>query len=107
MTINREPYKVGDRHYVDKDPDNKWTYVGDFSEEMTFNATSIESCELISDRMTVLKGPTVQGNYILFQVQGPTATPQEGQEDAFVTMRVICANGDQFDDTLWFKSVEK
>lgn len=110
MTINRDPYydPVKDRHYVDKDPNNKWTYVADMSDECTKNNTTITSATAIvgDSRMTVLSGPTVQsGLYVKLQVQGPI--PADGAtytDDAYVTIRCVCANGDQFDKTIWFKS---
>lgn len=111
MTINRKPYYdlVKDRWYVDKDGDNKWTYLGDMTTECTLNNTTVTSATAIpSDaRMTVLKGPTVSnGLYVMIQVQGPL--PVNGTtfpDDAFVTLRCTCANGDQFDKTIWFKPV--
>jgi hypothetical protein len=103
---NREPYKVGDKHYVDKDPDNKWTYVADFTEECELNATTVASCTTIVSRMTILAGPTVEaGMLVKFKVEGPSA-PLDDPEDAFVTLRATCANGDQFDKTLYFKPSE-
>jgi hypothetical protein len=111
MTIIREPYydEAKDRWYVDKDPDNKWTYVWDLTEELTLNNTTATSCTAAPDpRITVLAGPTVQtpGNLLVkVKFSGPTTGGGPYSDDAFLTLHIVCANGDEFDKTLWVKAV--
>ena len=104
---NREPYKEGNRHFVDKDPDNKWFYVADVTDEITLNNTTAVSAVAIVHRMTVLVQPDVQeGKFIVFKVEGPSPALEGDTEDAHVTLRVTCANGEQFDKTVYYKAEE-
>jgi hypothetical protein len=112
MTILRVPYKdtTKDRWYVDKDPDNKWTYVWDLTTELTLNNTTAASATAIpSDaRITVLAGPTVQtpGNLLIkVKFSGPVTTGGPYSDDASLTIHTVCVNGDEFDKTLWIKPV--
>lgn len=112
MTIKRDPYydPLKDRWYVDKDPDNQWTYVADMTSELTLNNTTASSCAAVlpDNRITVLGGPTVQtpGNLLIkVKFTGPTPKTDPSQDDASLTLRVTCANGDQFDKTIWVKPV--
>jgi hypothetical protein len=113
MTINRNPYydTARDRWYVDKDPDNQWTYVADMTSELTLNNTTASTCTaIVSDsRITVLAGPTVQtpGNLLIkVKFSGPVVGSGTYTDDAFITLRTVCANGDQFDKTIWVKPVQ-
>lgn len=108
---NRKVYwdEVKQRWYADKDPNNKWTYTASVEGECILNNTTALSCVAIPYRMTMLVEPQVQnGKYLVFKVQGPFAPPtgDDSQEDAFVTLRTLYANGDESDDTLYFKAVE-
>jgi hypothetical protein len=113
MTVNRTPYKdtTKDRWYVDKDPDNKWTYVADMTAELTLNNTTASSCTATpsDSRITVLAGPTVQtpGNMLIkVKFSGPTTTGGPYTDDACLTLHVVCANGDEFDKSIWVKPVQ-
>lgn len=112
MTIHRDPYydSSKDRWYVDKDADNKWTYVADMTAELTLNNTTAQSCIATpsDSRISVLAGPTVQtpGNLLIkVKFTGPTPKTDPSQDDASLTLHVVCANGDEFDKTIWVKPV--
>jgi hypothetical protein len=108
MTINRNPYIFNERHYVDKDPDNKWYYVIDVTDEITKNNTTAVSATYTTSRMTVLEGPTVSsGKYITIKVTGPSDPVNQTDEDAFVQLHVTCANTEEFDKRLWFNQGNK
>lgn len=106
---NRDIYELNGRKYADKDPNNKWTYVASVESECTLNNTLAADCVAIPYRMTVLVEPQVQnGKFIVFKVTGPNP-PAQGDtsaEDAFITLRTTYANGDESDDTIYFKAVE-
>lgn len=110
--IKREPYYDDDkdRWYVDKDANNEWTYVFDLTFELQMNNTTAASCEAIPGdaRIAVLAGPTVQapGNTLVkVKFTGPTAKIKPDDDDASLTIRTTCANGDKFDKTVWVKPV--
>lgn len=108
MTTNRNPYKVGDRHYVDKDPNNEWYYVFDISAELALSNTTAVSATSTVDRMTVMEGPTLQaGKYFVVKLSGPSDKTVQTQDDASVKLAVTCANGEKFDKTLWFNQDDK
>jgi hypothetical protein len=100
-----------DRLYADKDPDNKWHYVHDITEDLQLNGMAASGVIAIPDRMTITKQPTIETEtvdgvlrtYLKVQVTGPTAAPTAGQDDASYTLRVTCDNDDVIDFPLYFK----
>jgi hypothetical protein len=110
--INREIYEKNDRKYANKDPDNKWYYYADITEELTFNNTSAVSCIAVPHRMTVIKAPVIHYDsqtgktIITWMVSGPTAAESPDDEDGHVTLRVTCENEEQFDVTLYYLPLE-
>lgn len=115
--INYEPYEQNDQHWVDKDPDNKQTYVIDITDEMVKNAVIAISVTAPNQyRMTITKGPTLETDlvdgvnrtYVKYQVTGPTPITDQLPDDAHVTVRVVAdGDGDDFDYTVYFKPVSK
>jgi hypothetical protein len=101
---NLDPYKDGDRWYIDVDPDDIRIYVGDVSAELTNSNTTASSCVLVLQNMIAVGSVTIQGGLIATKLQGNNMSTVS---DNLCTFRVTCANGEQFDKTIYFKKVDK
>lgn len=113
--MNLDPYKIGDRNYVDKDPDNKVTYIQDITDDLLLNGVTATGVAGYVDNMLITKQPTVSTKVIngvtrtilAIQVKGPLAPVADGQEDASWTCRVVLDNGDDMDYSVWVKAVQR
>lgn len=101
---NLDPYKDGDRWYIDVDPDDIRNYVADVSAELTNSNTTAASCVLVLQGMIAVGSVTIQDGLIATKLQGDSMSDTT---DNFCTFRVTCANGEQFDKTIFFKQVQK
>jgi len=99
-----EPYKEGDKHFLDVDPDDEVNYVANVLKWLTDNNTDASSFECIPVGCTVLLKDVPQG------AQGsllPVKLKVDFSEaDAHCTFRVDTTDNQQFDKTIWFKEVE-
>lgn len=98
-----EPYKEGDKHFLDVDTNDEVNYVADVSKWLTDNSTSTLSFELIPIGCTVLQKGTPQGDSggllpVKLKVDFDVADPH-------CTFRVDTEDDQQFDKTIWFKEV--
>lgn len=101
-----EPYKEGDKHFLDVDPDDEVNYVADVRKWLTDNSTIAVSFEPIPVGCTVLKQGTPQGERGgLLPVK---LRVDFNEPDAHCTFRVTTELTDdqQFDKTIWFNKVE-
>lgn len=102
---NVAAYTKGGKQYFDKDPDDQLFYVANIAADLTDSATTAASYTLITSGVTVLQQAAPQGtNGSLLAVKIGALTTVAG--DPFVTFRVTCANGEQFDRTVYFNSVD-
>lgn len=98
------PYLKNGRIYVDKDPDDELFYVANVAADLTDSATTAVSFEVITQGVTVLEQAAPQGtNGSLLPVKIGALTTDS--TDKFCTFRVACANGEQFDRTIYFNPV--
>lgn len=98
------PELVGDKWIVDKDPDDKLWYVANVTAQLTDSATTAVSFEAIVDGVSVLEKGNPQGSLnglLPVKLGGMGAVGVE----SFCTFRVTCANGEQFDRTIYFNRV--
>ena len=100
---NLDPYMIGDRHYIDVDPDDIRNYVADVSAELANSNTTASSCVLVVAGMVAVGSVTIQGGLIASKLQGSSMSDTS---DNYCTFRVTCANGEQFDKTIYFKNVD-
>lgn len=102
---NVAAYTKGGKQYFDKDPDDQLFYVANIAADLTDSATTAVSYTLITSGVTVLQQAAPQGtNGSLLAVKIGALTTVTG--DPFVTFRVTCANGEQFDRTIYFNPVD-
>jgi hypothetical protein len=99
------PYLVGDKWTIDKDPEDKLWYVANIAAQLTDSATTATSFDLEPVGVTVLEKGVMQGtSNSLLPVKlggmGAVGAP------SYCTFRVTCANGEQFDRTIWFNRVD-
>lgn len=98
------PYLVGDKLTIDKDPDDKLWYVANVIAQLTDSATTAVSFDAIPQGVTLLEKLAPQGNLnglLPVKLDGMGAANTE----SFCIFRVTCANGEQFDRTIYFNRV--
>lgn len=98
------PYLVGDKWTIDKDPEDKLWYVANVAAQLTDSATTAVSYVVELAGVTLIEKGAPQGvsNSLLpVKLEGMGA---QGAE-SYCTFRVTCANGEQFDRTIWFNRV--
>ena len=99
-----EPYVQDGRWYIDKDPDDKRFYVANVIKQLGDSATTAASFEALPQGVTLLEKGTPQGERggllpVKIGGMGPKNT------ESFCLFRVTCANGEQFDRTIYFNEV--
>jgi hypothetical protein len=90
---------------LEKDPDDKLYYVWDVTAILAYSNTTAVSVTPVAQGVTVLEGPALQGDtggLIVAKVGGMGAAGT----DSFLTCRVVCANTEQFDSTIYFTSAD-
>lgn len=102
---NTAVYTKNGKQYFDKDPDDQLFYVLNVAADLADSATTAVSYTLITSGVTVLQQAAPQGtNGSLLAIKVGALTAVTG--DPFITARVVCANGEQFDRTVYFNSVD-
>ena len=98
------PYLVGDKWTIDKDPEDQLWYVANVIAQLTDSATTASSFVLEVAGVTVLEKGVMQGS-----LNGLLPVKLGGMGGAgtnsYCTFRVTCANGEQFDKTMYFDRV--
>lgn len=99
-----EPYKEGDKHFLDVDPDDEVNYVANVVKWLQDNSTEATSFECIPIGCTVLLKDAPQGerNGLLPAKIKLIA----GADNPHCTFRVDTTDNQQFDKTIWFREVE-
>jgi hypothetical protein len=85
---------------IDVDPDDINFIVWDITRDLSDRGTSASSATLILTGMTATQGPTIQGPTVIALLNVTTGTTNAQNPRA--TARVVCANGEQFDRTIYF-----
>lgn len=99
-----EPYKEGDKHYIDVDPDDELNYVAVVTKWLEDNQTEALSFAPVVAGCEVLQKGLPQGDRgSLLPVKLKVTFDVV---DAHCTFRVKTTDGQQFDKTIWFKKVE-
>lgn len=98
------PELVADKWRLDKDPDDKLWYVANVIAQLTDAATTAVSFEVVVEGVTVLEKAAPQGDRSgLLPVKLGGMGAQNAESSC--TFRVTCANGEQFDKTMYFDRV--
>lgn len=87
---------------LEKDPNDKLYYAANIAADLANSSTTAVSVEAVVAGVELLEGPDIQGNVIVVKLGGMGT----GITDSFCTFRVTCANGEQFDRTIYFRPVE-
>jgi hypothetical protein len=98
-SVGPGPYWKNSRWTVDKVAADKLFYVGDISRDLADSGTTAASVTAIAVGATVLVAPVLQGNLIVIKI-GQLDTSVNAVN--YVTLRVVCADGEQFDRTIYF-----
>jgi hypothetical protein len=97
------PYLGPDGWTIDVDPDDINFIVWDVTKDLTDRATTPAATNpvtILPTGITITQGPTVQGTVVIALVKMASGTfPKR-----FGTMRMSCANGEQFDRTIYFNT---
>lgn len=91
---------------LDIDPDDKLWYIGNVTQQLADSGTTAVSFTPLLEGLTLLESGTPQGDrggLLPVKLQGIANANTEIK----CTWRVVCANGEQFDRTLYFKKVSK
>jgi hypothetical protein len=88
---------------VPKGASDELYYVGDISSDLRGSATTAQTCLPIPVGVTLLEGPSIQGNLIVVKLGGFDTSANA--KNSF-TFRVTGANGEQFDRTVEFTLVD-
>lgn len=98
-----DPYKVDGKWWFEKDVNDKKYYVADVSKDLTDGATTAVDVEALVTGVTILEAAEVQGSLMVVKLGGLDTSPNASNS---CTFRVTCANGEQFDRTIYFKAVD-
>jgi hypothetical protein len=102
---NTQPQLIGDKWTLDVDPDDKVFYVFNVTQWLTDNSTSAVSFTLIPTGVTVISQADPQGDRGgLLAAKLQIASGFTGT--ASCTARVVTADGQQFDKTMYFNQVQ-
>lgn len=91
---------------LDIDPDDMLWYVADVTAQLADSGTTATAFTTIPAGVTVLSAGVPQGDrggLLPAKIQGQANANGELK----CTFRVTCANGEQFDRTMYFKKVDK
>lgn len=103
MAVNTAPYQDppnSGKWTIDKDPDDKLNYVADVTQFLSDSGTSAASFEVVTDgSVSLLQKGAPQGDRSGLLPVKLTGAPGS------CTFRVTTADGQQFDKTIYFKSV--
>lgn len=94
------PYDGPKGKTIDVDPDDINFIVWDITKDLSDRATTASSAALVSTGVTVSQGPTVQGTTIIALLAITNGTTNA--QSPCATARVVCANGERFDRTIYF-----
>lgn len=89
--------------WSDKHPLDERYWVADMSVDLAEAGSPAVSVEPIVAGVTVLEQPVIQGALIPIKLGGLDLTTGAAN---YCTFRVTCANGEQFDRTIWFRPQE-
>lgn len=92
-------YEAG-KWWSDKHPLDERYWVADISVDLAEADSTAVSVDPIVAGVTVLEQPDIQGTLIPIKLSGLDMT--SGAVN-YCTFRVTCANGEQFDRTIWFR----
>lgn len=98
------PYLVGDKYMIDKDPDDQLWYIANVIAQLTDSATTAVSFEPIVQGVELLEKAAPQGNLNGLLPVKLGSMGAVGTESSCI-FRVTCANGEQFDRTIYFNRV--
>jgi hypothetical protein len=93
------PYQKGIQWWMDVDPDDKNYVVANVAADLTDRGTTASTVSCTTVGVTVLEGPSVQGSLMVAKVTMDTTVPNSAHS---ITFRVVCANTEQFDRTIYF-----
>lgn len=103
---NTQPYLDGDKWTLDVDPDDQVFYVYNVTQWLTDNSTSAVSFTLIPTGVSVMSQSAPQGDRGgLLAAKLQIATGFSGTPSC--TARIVTADGQQFDKTMYFKVLQK
>ncbi|HEX5126506.1 MAG TPA: hypothetical protein VFW00_07175 [Rhodocyclaceae bacterium] len=100
-----DPTLVNGKWLVPKDPDDKRWYKFGFAKDLTDSGTTAASVTAILSGVTLgtvtdgQPNPRISGTDVLVFLSGLDVT--DGALN-FCTARLVCANGEQIDRTMWY-----
>ncbi|WP_292041456.1 hypothetical protein [Massilia sp. UBA6681] len=97
------PYLKDGKWTIDKDPEDKRYYVADITNDLTDSGTTAASVTCVVAGVSIIEGPEIQGSLIVVKLGGLDTAPDAVN---YCTFRVICANTEQFDRTIYFNRVD-
>lgn len=97
------PSYQGGKWWSDKHPLDERYWVADMTVDLAEAGSPAVSVEAIVAGVTVLEQPVIQGALIPIKLGGLDLTAGAAN---YCTFRVTCANGEQFDRTIWFRPQE-
>jgi hypothetical protein len=100
-----EPQLKAGKWTLDADPDDELWYVGDMTKWLTDNATTTASFELVPVGVEVLAKGDPQGDRGALLPAKLKMAPLPGTPP-FCTFRVLTADGQRFDKTMYFNLVQ-
>lgn len=97
------PSYQGGKWWSEKHPLDERYWVADIAVDLAEAGSPAVSVEAIVAGVTVLEQPVIQGALIPIKLGGLDLTAGAAN---YCTFRVTCANGEQFDRTIWFRPQE-
>lgn len=101
-----EPYKDtarDDRWTIDADANDKLIYLWDVTKFCADSNTTVVAFEMVTDGVEVIEQGTPQGELSALLTAKCRVT--FAVAEPFATARVLTADGQQVDKTIWFKEV--
>lgn len=93
------PYQGLKGWTIDIDPDDINFVVWDVTKDLADRATTMASVTALPTGMTISQGPTIQGTTVIALVKSLDAVATNPH---VITVRIVCANGEQFDRSIYF-----
>lgn len=93
-----DPAYRGGKWYVSKGINDELFYAGDISKQLADSGTTAVSVSAIAVGVTAISPPTLQGSVVVVKIGGFNIA-----SDNYVTLRIVCENGERFDRTIIFE----
>lgn len=107
MTAQTDTYYLRGRDWwIDKDPNDDLYYARDVQDDLAAMSTTAAAVVALVDGVELTEAGFIQGTMMIAKVKGGVSALSSLDAVNSLTFRITCANGEQFDRTIFFNMVE-